>query len=158
MKKIITKSLIIITLITLSSCVSLPSHEEMKAEIKGYSLPVLGKKDSALVYVMRPSGLGFIVRFNVFLDGKEDADEMGNNRGVSYIYFHVTPGQHKIFSKAENWAQVDINPKAGEVVFIKQNPEPGLLMARNNIEILDDVEAKYYLKKLSLGSVYKTEK
>jgi len=158
MKKIITKSLIIITLITLSSCVSLPSHEEMQAEIKGYSLPVLGKKDSALVYVMRPSGLGFIVRFNVFLDGKEDADEMGNNSGASYIYFHVTPGQHKIFSKAENWAQVDINPKAGEVVFIKQNPEPGLLMARNNIEILDDVEAKYYLKKLSLGNVYKTEK
>ena len=101
---------------------------------------------------------GGLVRFNVFLDDREDASEMGYNRGNQYIYFYVEPGKHTISSKAENWADLSFEVRAGEVVFIKQEVEVGMLMARNNLVLLGDTEGRYLVKDASLGSVAKERK
>jgi hypothetical protein len=94
----------------------------------------------------------------VFLDDKEADSEMGYNRGNQYIYFFVTPGKHVISSKAENWADMPINVKAGEVVYLKQEVEMGFAVARNSLKVLSDLEGRYLVKDASLGTVAKESK
>lgn len=76
----------------LSGCASLPSPEVMQTETASFQLPKMPEQGKALVYVVRPSGVGGLVRFNVFVDDQEAASEMGHTRSSQYIYFNVTPG------------------------------------------------------------------
>ncbi|MCR8719988.1 DUF2846 domain-containing protein [Pseudomonas syringae USA007] len=130
----------------------------MQAEVSQYTLPKPAVADKGLIYVVRPSNAGMMVRFNVFLDDKEAESEMGYNRGNQYIYFYVSPGQHVISSKAENWADLPVSIKAGEVVYLKQEVEVGVVMARNGLKQLSDVEGRYLVKDAGLGTVVKESK
>lgn len=145
-------------LVTLIGCASLPSPEVMKEETASFQLPKLPEAGMAMVYVVRPSGYGTLIRFNVFVDDQEATSEMGYTRGSQYIFFHVTPGEHRIYSKAENWAEAQISAKAGEVIFIQQEPSMGIIMARNRITKIEVLPGTYYVKKLELGTIIKTDK
>lgn len=158
MMKALFKTAAVFSVALLYGCASAPSMEKMQAEVAHYSLPKPVVADKGLVYVVRPSNVGMMVRFNVFLDDKEADSEMGNNRGNQYIYFYVTPGQHVISSKAENWADMPITVKAGEVVYLKQEVEVGVMMARNSLKMLSDVEGRYLVKDAALGTVAKESK
>lgn len=142
----------------LTGCATLPSPEVMKAETQSYSLPRLPDKDKAIVYVVRPSPLGGLVRFNVFLNDQEANSEMGFTRGTQYIYFNVNTGKHKIYSKAENWAETDIEAKSGDIIFIQQEAAMGIVMARNNIFKINELQGKYNVKTLTPGTIIKSEK
>lgn len=142
----------------LTGCASLPSPEVMKAETATYQLPKLPEQDKAIVYVVRPSGLGGLIRFNVFVDDQEASSEMGYTRSKQYIYFSLPPGEHKIYSKAENWAETLVSASAGDIIFIQQEPTMGVVMARNNIFKLEDYQGKYHVKTLKVGTIIKTEK
>lgn len=135
-----------------------PTVEAMKAETANFQLPKLPDSGKAMVYVVRPATVGALIRFNVFVDDKEAASEMGYTRGSQYIYFHVTPGNHTIYSKAENWADATISAKAGDVVFINQIPSMGIIMARNSLVTIADYEGKYHVKKTGLGTIIKLDK
>lgn len=152
MKSIIRLSGIILCFLVVG-CASLPTPEKMKSETTNFTIPVLPPEGKAMVYVVRPSAIGGLIRFNVFVDNKEPKSEMGYTRGSQYIYFPVTPGDHQILSKAENWAEVNISAKAGEVIYIQQNAEMGVLMARNSVVKIQDYEGKYYVKTLKLGTL-----
>lgn len=141
-----------------TGCASLPTPDAMKEQTADYHLPQLPAPGKAMVYVVRPSGLGGLVRFNVFLDDKEPASEMGYTRSSQYIYFSVDPGNHTIYSKAENWAETLTSVKEGDIVFIQQEPAFGLIMARNSLLKIEDYEGKYHVKTLTLGTVIKAEK
>lgn len=144
--------------VALAGCASLPSPEVMKAETAAYQLPKLPDAGKAIVYVVRPSSLGGLVRFNVFVDDQEAASEMGWTRSSQYIYFNLVPGDHKIYSKAENWAETQVSVKAGDIVFIQQEPAMGIIMARNNLLKIEDLPGKYHVKTLTLGTISKTDK
>lgn len=144
--------------IIFTGCASLPSPEAMKAETASYQLPKLPMQGKAIVYVVRPSELGGLIRFNVFVDGKEASSEMGYTRSSQYIYFSLPPGEHKIYSLAENWAEMIVSAKDGDVIFIQQEPTMGIIMARNNIFKLEDYQGKYHVKTLKVGTIIKTEK
>ncbi|MBL6989952.1 MAG: hypothetical protein ISR65_09245 [Bacteriovoracaceae bacterium] len=137
----------------LSACSMLPSKEEMEKQLVNFKLPSKPKKNKSMIYVVRPSALGGLIRFNVFLDNKKDSSEKGWNRSMQHIYFSVTPGKHKIYSKAENWAEIDIEVAKGQTKFIKQNTEFGIIMARNSLEHLDELNGKYYVKNTSQGEI-----
>jgi len=137
-----------------AGCASLPEPEVMRREAEGYQLPKLPENGKAIVYVVRPSSMGTLVRFNVFVDDHEDASEMGYNRGSQYIYFNLLPGKHQISSKAENWATVEVTAKAGDIIFLQQNPTLGLVMSRNDLrKIEEQYEGKYHVKTLQLGTI-----
>ena len=157
-KKSIAKILVAVAVAVLAGCASLPSPEVMKAETASYQLPKLPEQGKAIVYVVRPASFGGLIRFNVFVDDQEAASEMGYTRSSQYIYFSVSPGEHKIYSKAENWAETLITAKANDIIFIQQEPSMGVLMARNNIFKLEDYEGKYHVKTLTLGTIIRTEK
>lgn len=141
-----------------TGCATLPSPQEMQADISGFELPKLPEKSQAIAYVVRPSGLGGLVRFNVFVDDQEAESEMGYTRGNQYIYFNLTPGEHTILSKVENWAETKVTAKAGDIIFIQQDPSMGMLMARNSLTMPEDYVGKYHVKNLTLGTIIKTDK
>lgn len=141
----------------LQGCASLPSTEVMQSEAATFQLPKLPAPGKALVYVVRPSAIGALVRFNIFVDSKDDSSEVGYTRGGQYIYFGITPGSHKIYSNAENWAEMTITAKPGEIIYLQQEPAFGIIMARNNIFKVEDHQGKYYVKTLSLGELIKPE-
>jgi hypothetical protein len=154
----IARVLFVAILAAVTGCASLPSPEVMKAEVATYQLPKLPEPGKAIVYVVRPSGLGGLIRFNVFVDDQEAASEVGYTRSSQYIYFNLVPGEHKIYSKAENWAEALVKAEAGDIIFIQQEPSMGIIMARNNIFKLEDYQGKYHVKKLSIGTILKAEK
>ncbi len=151
-------ALVSVALVVVSGCASLPSPEVMRAEVANYQLPKAAPADKAIVYIVRPAPMGGLVRFNVFLGDQEAASEMGYTRSSQYIHFNVPPGEYKIYSKAENWAEISVSAKAGEVVFIEQELGMGIIMARNSLKRLDDVTGKYHVKSLAIGTVLKTDK
>jgi hypothetical protein len=157
MVKAIFKTAVVLFLALLYGCAS-PSVEQMQAEVANYSLPKAPAADKALVYVVRPSNAGMAVRFNVFLDDEEAESEMGYNRGNQFIYFYVTPGTHTIRSKAENWAEMPLAVKAGEIIYLKQEVEMGIVMARNSLKQLSDLEGRYLIKDADLGTIIKESK
>ena len=130
--------------------------DQMQAEVAGFRLPQEPAPGTGLVYVVRPSGLGGLVRFNVFLNDQEDGSEMGHTRASQYIYFAVPAGRHRVFSKAENWAEIDVTVRDGEVIFLQQEAQIGIIMARNNLSALDQTQGKYFVKTLALGTLLKT--
>lgn len=139
------------------SCATV-SPTQMKKETANFKLPYAPEKGEAIIYVVRPSALGSLVRFNVFLDDEEDASEMGWNRGSQYIYFFVKPGEHTLYSIAENTADLKVSVREGEAVFVKQDASMGIIMARNSIHKIDDVAGKYHVMKLSQGKIIKIRK
>ncbi|MFN5802585.1 MAG: DUF2846 domain-containing protein [Burkholderiales bacterium] len=141
-----------------AGCANLPSTEVMKAETDSYKLPKLPEEGKAIVYVVRPTNLGGLVRFNVYVNDQEASSEMGYTRGSQYIYFNLLPGNHKIFSKAENWAEIPVSANAGDIIFIQQEPAVGFLMARNNLFKIEQIPGKYHVKTLTLGTIIKTDK
>ena len=149
---------IILALAVFSGCASLPKPEEMKTDIVGYELPELPEAGKAIVYVVRPSSVGSLIRFNVFVDDEEASSEMGFTRGSEYIYFNLMPGSHRILSKAENWAEATVTANEGDIIFIQQDAEMVLLMARNSIFQLPDYQGKYQVKHLELGTIIKADK
>jgi|LauGreDrversion4_1035100.scaffolds.fasta_scaffold69048_2 hypothetical protein len=149
--------LVIVFTVFFQGCASLPSNEEMKVEITGYQLPRQPSTGKALVYIVRPSAVGGLIRFNVFVDSQADEAEVGYTRGGQYIYFGVDPGTRKILSKAENWAEWTIKANAGEVIYLQQEPAIGVIMARNNMFPIDETQGKYYVKTLSVGTLKKPE-
>jgi hypothetical protein len=156
--KTVASLLLVCLLAVLSGCASLPSPEEMRAETAAFQMPHQPAGDKAMVYVVRPSSLGGLIRFNVFVGDQADTSEVGYTRSSQYIYFSVPPGEHRIYSKAENWAEALVSVKAGDVVFLQQEPTIGIVMARNNLLRLQDYEGKYHVKTLTLGTIIKTEK
>jgi hypothetical protein len=157
-KKTVATALLLAALALTTGCASLPSPEVMKAETAGYQLPKTPEPGKAIVYVVRPSGLGGLIRFNVFVDDQEAASEVGYTRSSQYIYFSLKPGEHKIYSKAENWAEALVKAEAGDIIYIQQEPSMGVIMARNNIFKLEDYQGKYHVKKLTVGTILKAEK
>lgn len=155
----ITASLLLVSAMALvAGCANLPSAEVMKAETVTYQLPKMPEPGKAIVYVVRPSGLGGMVRFNVFVDDQETPSEVGYTRASQYIYFNLAPGVHRIYSKAENWAEVEVKAVAGDIIYIQQEPSMGVIMARNNIVKLDDYQGKYQVKMLTVGTILKSER
>jgi hypothetical protein len=63
-----------------------------------------------------------------------------------------------IQSKAENCAEVTVTAKVGEVICLKQEVELGVVMARNSLKVLSDVEGRYLVKDAALGTIAKESK
>ena len=91
--------------------------------------------------------------FGVYLDNKDSQSEVGATLGQQYIYFNITPGEHKIMSKAGNWAEINVSAKAGDIIFIQQDPYMGFTTLNIRLLNLQDYEGKYYVKTLPQGRI-----
>lgn len=135
--------------------VSLPPPDQMQAQVASYRLPYAPADGEALVCVVRPSPWDESHGFNVFLDAQDPHAEMGVTLPKQYIYFSLTPGDHRILSKAEDWAEITVSVKAGDILFLQQEPTMGMLRTRNKLLPLHEVEGKYHVQTLTLGTLTK---
>ena len=156
--KTLLRILIISLTLVFAGCASLPQPQEMKQDIADFKLPTLPSDGKAIVYIVRPSSIGLLLRFNVFVDDQQPQSEMGFTRGSQYIYFNLEPGEHTILSKAENWAEINVVAAAGDIIYIQQNPTFGLFISRNEMFSLQEFEGKYYVKNLEQGTIIKVDK
>ncbi len=101
------------------------------------------RADKALVYVVRPTSMGFAIK-SFFLC---DDDVLGINKGSSYFFAHVSPGKHVFWSKSENVDALELAVEAGKTYYIQQRVRPGGLKARTKLEVLDTKEGEAALAK-----------
>lgn len=102
----------------------------------------------ALVYVMRPTSFGSIVKMGVTANGQY----IGATGGRRYIYTVLDPGKYVFESKAENTSEVHIVLEAGKTYYFEQVVKMGILMARNELVRLDDIEGRKKLSQCSLSN------
>jgi len=99
--------------------------------------------DQALVYVVRPTSMGYAIKSFFFCD-----DEIrGINRGSSYFFFHVAPGKHVMWSKSENVDALELEAQAGQTYYLQQRVQMGGFRARTKLEALSKAEGEEALGK-----------
>jgi hypothetical protein len=89
--------------------------------------PVAGPSaDKALVYFMRPSGLGFAINFQIW-----DGDRfIGLSQAKSYFGYQCDPGKHLFIGIAENKRGVEAELEAGKSYYIITQVKMGGWRAR----------------------------
>ena len=100
--------------------------------------------DKALVYFMRPSGMGFAVHFQIW-----DSDHfVGLSQAKSYFVYECDPGTHLFIGIAENKVALQADVEADKSYYVGTNVRTGWAKARMQFtpvtrgsELWDKVEA-----------------
>jgi hypothetical protein len=101
------------------------------------------KPDQALLYVVRPTSIGYAIKSFFFVDNTI----IGINRGSSYFFTSVTPGKHVLWSKSENVDALEVTLEAGKIYYLQQQVQMGGFRARTKLKLLDDAEGPEALAK-----------
>jgi hypothetical protein len=144
MKNLFKISGIVAILVLLSGCAVPKASIELENKAKGLSAPA----DKALIYIVRPDFLGSAIKFTVECDGTR----IGATGGKRFIYTIQSPGKHKIVSRAENDAEIEVEVEAGKIYYVQQIPTMGVMKARNKLVLLNETEGKEKLGKSNLST------
>lgn len=109
--------------------------------------------DKALIYVVRTTILGMKIHSKLAVDG----EWKGVNRGKTYFFFTVEPGERYFCSESENQDFLKLNVEAGKTYYLKQEVKFGTWKARTNLVQLSEEEGKKSLEKVNL-SVFEEKK
>ena len=82
--------------------------------------------DKALVYFMRPSGMGFAIHFQIW----ENYELIGLSQAKSYFAFECEPGRRYFIGRAENKRVVEADLEAGKTYYILTQVKMGAWKAR----------------------------
>ncbi len=119
--------------------------------------PAKPEKSQALIYVIRSFSSVKHMGLKVYLDDKKDSSEMGRILASQYIYFYVTPGKHQIYAKGENWAEVTIEAKDGDTIFVRLAARPGSFFHWNRLKVIDSQEGVWLLRDSKQGEMLKSQ-
>lgn len=112
-------------------------------------LPAFGQviktpsQGKALVYFVRPSGMGAIINFKYF-DGEK---YLGKFNAGKYLAYECEPGKHIFWAKAENMDFVEAEVEAGKVYVIEAEPMMGFIKASVQLLPLDKTDKRYNKRK-----------
>ena len=119
MKKHLTMVLFLITIIGYGCAGS--SQYMQKAQPLTHPDP-----DKAVVYFMRPSGIGFAINFQIW-----DGDHfIGLSQAKSYFGYQCEPGKHLFIGIAENKRGLEANLEAGKTYYALTQVKMGGWRAR----------------------------
>jgi hypothetical protein len=114
-----------------SGCASVPmASSEQDTAAKSFAT----KPGKANVYVYRNESMGAAIKMPVAVNGKL----VGDTAAKTYLLLEVAPGQHTITSKTENDSSVTVNAVAGNNYFLWQEVKMGLMVARSNLQQVDE--------------------
>lgn len=141
MKKILAVAVVAMTLV---GCASVPLGDaQQDAALKTFSVA----PDKAGVYIYRNESMGAAITMNVELDG----NPIGQTAAKTYLYKELTPGKHVISSKAENTDTVEVDAKAGTLVYIWQEVKMGVMSARNKLHLVDEAQGRKGVQETKLA-------
>ena len=107
----------------------------------------------AVIYIVRPSSLGTLAGFKVFVD----TTYIGINNGNDFVYAFVDPGKHTVKSKGENEKTLEVTCEDGKSYYIEQLVQMGLVSARVKMILRDDKVGLEKLNKCKLSKKFKKE-
>lgn len=110
--------------------------------------------DKALIYVMRTTMLGYKIHSKLAVDG----EWKGVNRGKTYFFFTLEPGEHYFCSESENQDYLKLDVEAGKTYYLQQQVEPGLWKARTNLVVMTEEKGKKKLEDVNLSVFEEKEK
>ena len=143
MKKIVFIAVIfVITACSTSKTVTQNTYDKYKT-----LTPPEGK---AIVYIVRPSVVGTIVPFKVSCNDSL----IGSTTGNKYLIIVLEPNTYKFISEAENDVELELKIEPGKKYFIEQKPKMGIVMARNELILLNNEEGEQKLSKCSLSTKF----
>jgi hypothetical protein len=97
-----------------------------KYMVKSEPAKVAPPPDKSVVYIMRPSGFGFAINFQIW-----DRDRfIGLSQAKSYFAYVCDPGKHLFIGIAENKVAVDADIAPGKSYYIITEPRMGGWKAR----------------------------
>ena len=112
-------SLSIVFLFILSGCASVQMGDPGKdASLKKFAIA----PDKAGIFIYRNEILALAIKMNVAIDGTP----LGQTAAKTYLYTPVAPGKHVITSYAENTDMLEVDIKAGTLVYVWQEVKIGV--------------------------------
>ena len=100
----------------------------------------------AVIYIVRPSSMGFAVNFSYF-DGTK---LIGKFNGPRYIRYECDPGYHLFWVRSENRDYVEADVDTGRIYFLEAIPHMGALKAEAQLIPLDLKNQKEMTKVMDL--------
>lgn len=119
--RVLKSSLLLVVLaIVLCSCAGTSRYMVASEPV------VKPEEGKALVYVFRPSGMGFAINFQIW-----DGDKfIGLSQAKSYFQYMADPGKHTFMAIAENKAFIEADLEAGKEYYLTTGPRVGGWKAR----------------------------
>ncbi|MBI5208184.1 MAG: DUF2846 domain-containing protein [Candidatus Firestonebacteria bacterium] len=99
-------------------------------------------EDKALVFILRPSFIGFMVPFRVYLDNKP----IGLTKGKTYFFFYASAGKHILKTVAGNTTEIELTLVSGKKYYIKQNIILDKIAPKNNAVLISEEEGEEIIK------------
>lgn len=81
---------------------------------KSAQIPMAPSPGKALVYFMRPSGLGFAIHFQIW----DSYRLIGLSQAKCFFAYECEPGRHLFIGRAENKRAVSADLEAGKTYYI----------------------------------------
>ena len=110
--------------------------------------------DKAMIYVMRPTMIGFKIDSKLAVDGQW----MGVNRGktvqiavVHHMRITLEPGEHFFCSESENQSYLALTVEAGKTYYLQQKVKAGIWKARTELVVMDETTGKKKLADVNLS-------
>jgi hypothetical protein len=103
--------------------------------------------DKAVVYIIRPTIMGFAVPMRVDCD----SFQVGWINAKTFLYTILDPGAHTFKCLAENEFHLDVNLEAGKVYYYEEQVKMGFAYARTKLKPLTDEEGVKRLEKCSIS-------
>jgi hypothetical protein len=120
----------------IAGCASVPmATPEADAKAKQFVAPSDG---TATLYIYRNETMGSAVKLPLLLDNAS----VGDTGPHTYVLRTIAPGKHVVTSKGEKDVTLDIDPAAGQTLFVWQEVKMGVFAARSALHVVDDSTGK----------------
>jgi hypothetical protein len=128
------------------ACGAKESKSAVRTDKKSHPMPD-APPDMALVYVVRPTMIGHRVQTKLAVNGQWS----GVNRGNTYFYFTLAPGEHFLCSQSENRSVMSLSVEPGKTYFLQQKVRMGFMKIRNQLALLEEAEGRKHVAKAHLS-------
>jgi hypothetical protein len=105
----------------------------------------IGNDKKAIIYIMRPSIVGFAVKLNI----KENNNEIGQLAANNYLKFEIEEGFTTLSNNFDKSSKLELDIRSNNIYYIKNNIQPSLFTKRSSFELLTEEEGKKILEKIS---------
>jgi hypothetical protein len=136
--KIHIPSVLYIGAVLLTGCASTQQFVALPDQSKTVDDPAKGR-----IYVMRPATMGAAISMNVSDGGKA----IGRTGPHGYLCWERPPGDTIISSSSEGVSSNPLTVQAGLVYYFFQHLRMGVLIARSELELLDEQKGREVLKR-----------
>ncbi|MCY0963794.1 hypothetical protein [Parathalassolituus penaei] len=106
---------------------------------------------TGMIYILRPLNDQSLASMTVTLDDTQAGSIKGTTSGGQYLVFPVSAGKHTLYSLAENRAELAVEVKDGETLYILQNASYGFGSAISELKQLDQAAGLKMLPTLRPG-------